>query len=159
VPALEALYCFDEGPFIDKLVLRKSDVRGKVTEQSQKPERVPEGATLGGYRLVQVLPESVILESAAGREEIMLYNALMRLPRQQSKTAASAMSHKSNPTQVASTSSAPAATPSPTSELGTGAAANSPSPVNPSAPAATVPPGKEKIDTPFGPIFVDKRKP
>ena len=124
------------------------------TEQSSsKPERVPEGGMFEGYRLVKVLPESVILESAAGRDEIMLYNALMRLRRQQGKTAAS--SRPSTTTQVSSTGTS--ATSSVPPDMANQGSANSASPVN--SPAAALPPDKTAVDTPFGPIFVEKKRP
>ena len=128
------------------------------TEQSiSKPEKVPEGGMFGGYRLVKVLPESVILESAAGRDEIMLYNALMRLRRQQGKTASSASSRPSTTSQVSSTDTSPSSS-SPADMANPGLA--SPASANsPSAPAGARPPGKEYIDTPFGPVAVEKKKP
>ncbi len=129
-----------------------------ATDQSLKSERVPEGATFAGYRLAKVLPESVILESPAGREEIMLYNALMRLPRQQTKTAA-AVTRKTNPTEVASGSPIPSGNPTPFPQGSGGQPSNSAVPEKPLGPSSALPPGKEIMDTPFGPIVVDKKKP
>jgi len=129
------------------------------TEQSSsKPERVPEGSMYEGYRLVKVLPESVILESAAGRNEIMLYNALMRLRRQQGKTPSPTSSRSSTTTQVSSTGTS--TTPAPSPDMANQGSTSSATPVNsPTAPAAALPPGKEVIDTPFGPMVVEKKRP
>jgi hypothetical protein len=129
------------------------------TEQStSKPEKVPEGGMFGGYRLVKVLPESVILESAAGRDEIMLYNALMRLRRQQGKTASSASSRSSTTTQVSSTDTSPTSA-SPGDMANPGLASPAASANSSSASAGARPPSKEYIDTPFGPVAVEKKKP
>jgi len=130
-----------------------------ANEQSPKPERVAEGGMFEGYRLVKVLPESVILESAGGRDEIMLYNALMRLRRQQAKTTVSAASHPSTPTQVNSTASPNSATALPQSEMASQALPNSAAGTKPqSTPALAAPPGKEVVETPFGPVLVEKKK-
>ena len=125
-------------------------------EQSPKPERVEEGSTFDGYRVVRVLPESVVLESSAGQQEIMFYNAMERLHRQAARTSAS---------------SRPAATPVATAPV---AAASAPSavltstePANPESPedravpskSGAVPAGKEVVNTPFGPMIFNKRKP
>jgi len=129
------------------------------TEQASKPERVPEGGMFDGYRLVKVLPESVILESAAGRDEIMLYNALMRLRRQQAKTASSNSSRSSTTTQVSSTGTSTTSSPYPASDIANQGSASSAASANaPTAPAAASA-GKEFRDTPFGPIAVEKKKP
>lgn len=128
------------------------------TEQAQKPERVLEGGTFEGYRLVKVLPESVILESAAGRDEIMLYNALMRLHRQQAKTTTSASARPATQTQVAATGSSIGSAPAAYQDTINAAATNPAGPAG-SQPAATPPAGKEFMDTPFGPVLVDKKKP
>lgn len=131
------------------------------TEQSSsKPERVPEGGTFEGYRLVKVLPESLILESAAGRDEVMLYNALMRLRRQQAKTTTSAASHAAAPTQVTSTTSSTPSNALTQSQVANVAPVNSSgTPDSQAAPAMAVPAGKEIRDTPFGPIAVEKKRP
>jgi len=128
-----------------------------ASEQSPKAEKVLEGGTFEGYKLVQVLPESVLLESSAGRSEIMFYNALMRLHRQGGKTVSVAASHAATPTSVGSAT--PGATPVQTDV----ASAGSPNPASREnsqpTPILTAPQGKEIMDTPFGPILVDKKKP
>jgi|SRR6267143_2000171 len=125
------------------------------TEQSPKPERVAEGSTFEGYRLVSVLPQSVVLESGAGREEIMFYNALERLHRQASKTSANARA-SSQPT-VVSSGGGQAPPPSVVANVGP---ANTPvEPQNPALSARPTAPGKEWVDTPFGPMLFDKKKP
>jgi hypothetical protein len=131
------------------------------TEQStSKPERVPEGGMFQGYRLVKVLPESVILESAAGRDEIMLYNALMRLRRQQAKTTTSATFHTAAPTQVTSTTSLTPSNALTQSQMANvGPVNSSGAPNSQAAPAMAVPAGKEIRETPFGPIAVEKKRP
>jgi hypothetical protein len=118
-----------------------------ATEQSPKPERVPEGSTFAGYRLVHVLPQSVVFESGSSRQEIMLYNALERLHRQAAKTTATAKPPAAAPVVNAS----PSPSPSPTTTA-------APIPSSAAIPAAA-PPGKEVMQTPFGPIFIDKKKP
>jgi len=128
-----------------------------ANEQSPKPERVLEGDTFEGYKLVKVLPESVVLESSAGRNEIMFYNALMRLHRQAGKTAATAAQHASTSTSVAS--STPTAIPVQTDMANTGSPNPAPGENSRATPALAVPPGKEVMDTPFGPFFVEKKKP
>ena len=127
------------------------------TEQSPKPERVSEGRPFDGYQLVKVLPESIILESPAGQDEIMLYNALMRLHRQQSKTTVSTASHSSTTSPVAS--SAPATTPVQTAAAVAEPVNSATTPTSSTAPAIAVPAGKQVVDTPFGPVTVDKKKP
>lgn len=128
------------------------------TEQAAKPERVPEGGTFEGYRLVKVNPESVVLESAAGRDEIMLYNALMRLRRVQARTASSTPPRPATSTQVASTGSGNSTTsPVDTTSQDT---ANSAAQLNgDKKPSIAVPAGKEVVDTPFGQVVVEKKKP
>jgi len=125
-------------------------------EQSPKAERVEEGSTFDGYRVVRVLPESVVLESSAGQQEIMFYNAMERLHRQTASTSASAR---------------PASTPAGTTP-GTGASTSavvaSGEPANSAQSAADqampskygpVPAGREVVNTPFGPMIFNKRKP
>jgi hypothetical protein len=124
------------------------------TEQSPKPERVEEGSTFQGYRLVSVLPQSVVLESGAGREEIMFYNALERLHRQASKTSTNARASSQTP---AVTSGGGQVSPPTVADV---APANPP--VEPQAPASSArpaPSGKVWQDTPFGPMLFDKKKP
>lgn len=123
------------------------------TEQSPKPERVLEGQTFEGYRLVKILPESVVLESPAGRDEIMLYNALMRLHRQAAKTSAAATTH---PVAAIPVGSAPANS---TPQQAAVSVNSSVTPNSQASPAQEAPPGKEIVNTPFGPVLVDKRKP
>ena len=128
-----------------------------ASEQSPKAERVSEGEAFEGYKLVQVLPESVVLESSAGRSEIMFYNALMRLHRQGGKTASAVASHPTTPNSVGA--SAIVATATSTDVAAAGSAAPTSRENLQAAPAQAVPQGKELIDTPFGPILVDKKKP
>jgi len=128
-----------------------------ATEQSPKPERVSEGSTFDGYQLVKVLPESIILESAAGRDEVMLYNALMRLHRLQSKTTSVATSTASRSSSTVS--SAPSSTPVQAAASGAESVNSAATPTSSTTPAMAVPAGKQVIDTPFGPITVDKKKP
>jgi len=123
-----------------------------ASEQSPKPQRVTEGSTFEGYRLVKVLPQSVVFESDGGRNEVMLYNALERLHRQTSKTTANARPATPPPTTSVAAASAPPV------EAGSARMASSDSPSsNPAVPMGTAPPGKEVMQTPFGPIIVDKR--
>ena len=128
-----------------------------ATEQSPKAERVSEGSTFGGYRLAKVLPESVIFESPAGRSEIMFYNALTRLHRQPGKTVASSSARPSAPVPAVSSTSSPL--PVQTEVVNSGPVTSPPAPTTPETPTIAVPPGKEVMQTPFGPIFIDKKKP
>jgi hypothetical protein len=124
-----------------------------ASEQSPKPRRVAEGSVFEGYRLVRVLPQSVVLESGAGRNEVMLYNALERLHRQVSKTSANARPAAVTP--AATITSAPA---SPAEVASTGPANSAPYSSNPAMPTVAAPQEKEVMETPFGPILVDKKK-
>lgn len=127
-----------------------------ATEQSPKAEQVSEGGMFDGYRLVKVLPESVVLDSGTGSHEIMLYNALEKLHRQSAKTvASSAVPHPPAPALVTSSASGPQ--PVQTNAENT-ALASSP-PVSATQPTSNTaaPPGKVVMNTPFGPILVDKR--
>src|SRR5271163_1826609 len=120
------------------------------TEQAPKAERVPEGGTFQGYRLVSVLPESVVIESGSGREEIMLYNALERLHRQASKTVANAKpASLPNATSAGSTAREVVANAEPANSSGTPAAS--------AIATAAPPPGKQVVQTPFGPMTFDKK--
>src|SRR5271163_1069822 len=120
------------------------------TEQAPKAERVPEGGTFQGYRLVRVLPESVVIESGSGREEIMLYNAIERLHRQTSKTVASAKPPSlSTPTTANSSAREVVANAEP--------ANSSVTPADSAIAAAAPPPGKQVVQTPFGPMTFDKK--
>lgn len=128
-----------------------------ANEQSPKPEKVLEGDTFEGYKLVEVLPESVVLESSAGRSEVMFYNSLMRLHRQTGKTVATAAPRAATATSVASSTSG--ATSAQTDMASTGLPNPAAGENSRATPAPAVPPGKELLDTPFGPILVDKKKP
>ena len=126
-----------------------------ATEQSPKAEQVAEGSTFEGYRLVSVLPQSVVLESGAGREEIMFYNALERLHRQAAKTSTNARA-SSQPSVV---TSGGGQVPSPP-VVADVAPANPPvEPQGPATSARPAPSEKEWRDTPFGPMLFDKKKP
>jgi len=129
------------------------------TEQSPKPERVSEGSTFDGYQLVKVLPESIILESAAGRDEVMLYNALMRLHRLQSKTTSTPISTASRSSTTVPVVSAPSSSPVQTAVSGTEPGNSAATPTSSTTPAMAAPAGKQIVDTPFGPVAVDRKKP
>jgi len=123
-----------------------------ATEDMAKPQKIQEGETFAGYRLAQVRPQSIVLSSNAGEQEIMLYNALSRLRREHVRTEAQSGAPSSPP--VVSTGAAPARTSAP-----------APGVASPSQPAAgTSPPGvarpgKRLMPTPFGPIWVDEKRP
>ena len=119
-------------------------------EQSPKPERVEEGGTFDGYRVVRVLPESVVLESSAGQQEIMFYNAMERLHRQAARTASSAK--PPSPSTGATAQSAVATREEPADSAQSSADQTTPSKYG-AAPA-----GKEWVSTPFGPMLRDKKK-
>ena len=122
-------------------------------EQSPKPEQVAEGNTFDGYRVVRVLPQSVVLESGAGQEEIMFYNAMERLRRQAAKTSASAKPASQPPGAVPDSG----ANPQSAAVANVGAANPALSPAGRTASPA--PAGKEWVDTPFGPMAFEKKKP
>jgi len=132
-----------------------------ATEQSPKPEPISEGSTFAGYQLARVLPESIVLVSAAGSQEVMLYNAMMRLHRQSGKTsgASAPAAVRTTTTPVSSGTSVPDQAAAPAAEPNTSASASTPANQGSPAPAAAVPAGKQVIDTPFGPVTIDKRKP
>ena len=119
-------------------------------EQSPKPERVEEGSTFDGYRVVRVLPESVVLESSAGQQEIMFYNAMERLHRQATRTAASAK--PGSPSTAATAQSAVVTKEEPADSAQSSADQATPSKFGPA------PSGKEWVSTPFGPMLRDKKK-
>ena len=146
--------------FYGSIIMGETRFALLATEQSPKPERVSEGSTFDGYHIVQVLPESIVIESAAGRDEIMLYNALMRLHRQQSKTtvsATSALSHAATTMPVSS--SVPSSTPVQTAESATDPGNPAVAPGSSTAPSMVPPAGKEVVNTPFGPVMAEKKKP
>lgn len=123
-----------------------------AAEASPKPERIAEGDTFNGYKLVSVRPESVVFQTQAGNSEVMLYNAISRLRRDYAKTQPS-------PSTAASAAAQPAA--------GTPAAAGGLTVVSGQAPeqsaaqAAAQPappqPGMHLTQTPFGPMWVQDR--
>jgi hypothetical protein len=123
-------------------------------EQSPKTERVEEGSTFDGYRVVRVLPESIVLESNAGQQEIMFYNAMERLHRQAAGSSASART-ASRPTGTAPGTGAN------TSAVVTNGEAASPvqSPADQATSAKPAPNGKEWVKTPFGRMLLDKKNP
>ena len=125
------------------------------TEQSPKVERVAEGGTFAGYRLTRVLPQSVVLDGGAGQEEIMFYNALERLHRQGGRTSAGA-----KPAAKSSTTSTGGGSTEPPAEVSNAQAAPSPqTPAGVEIPGGQpAPPGKQWIDSPFGPLLVLKPK-
>jgi len=125
-------------------------------EQSPKAESVAEGATFDGYRVVRVLPESVVLDTGAGQHEIMFYNAMERLRRQAGKTTASAKPASSAPATAPGTGANPP-TVAVTSVQPAGPDTSRAAQVATSQPAA--PAGKEWVSTPFGPMLFDKKKP
>ena len=118
-----------------------------ATESDPKPRKVMEGDSFNGYKLAQVLPQSVVLESGGSKNEVMFYNALSRLRRDNVKTQASSAAPATPPA-----ASAPAAT---TVAAATPALAPITAPPVP-GPTAAAPPGKKLVDTPFGPMWVDK---
>jgi type II secretory pathway component PulC len=124
-----------------------------ATDESTAPQKVEEGGTFNGYHLTKVLPQSVVFEAAGTESEIMFYNSMTKLRRQSARTPASAA--PSSPAAVRSTSTsdgAPGGAPAPTPSV-TGSA--------PPRPASLPPPpaGKKIVDTPFGPIYVDDKRP
>ncbi len=123
------------------------------TEESPKPQRVSEGNTFGGYRLVRVLPQSVVLESSGAQTEIMLYNALARLRREHARTAAASSSAAPPPVQTVGGGAPP-------TPVATSAPSN---PTQPALPLPTPPgqprPGMRVMQTPWGPIWVEDRRP
>jgi hypothetical protein len=124
-----------------------------ATDESATPQRVEEGGTFNGYHLTKVLPQSVVFEAAGTENEIMFYNSMTKLRRQSTRTQGNAAAP--SPSAVRSTGSsdgassgAPAGTPS-----GAGSA-----PQRPATPPP-VPAGKKLVETPFGPMYVDDKRP
>lgn len=126
-------------------------------EQSPKAERVEEGSTFDGYRVVRVLPESVVLESSAGQQEIMFYNAMERLHRQTARTSVSAKTAAALP-GAASGNAANSQSAAVTGAEKAGPAQSSATQAMTAQPAA-LPAEKEVVNTPFGPMVFNKRKP
>ncbi len=114
------------------MILGKEKFALMGTEQDPKPHKVMEGDSFNGYKLAQVMPQSVVLEANGSKNEVMLYNALSRLRRDYARTppppppsaAQSATTVSANPASVPSGETAPA--------------------------------GKKVIQTPFGTMVVDK---
>ncbi len=125
-------------------------------EQSSKAERVAEGATFDGYRLLRVLRESVVLESSAGQQEIMFYNAMERLRRQAVKTSANAKPATPAPGAAPGTGTNPPTVAVTTVEP---AAPDTSRPAQTTTAQRAAPAGKEWVNTPFGPMLFDKKKP
>jgi hypothetical protein len=116
-------------------------------ENDPKPRKVMEGESFGGYKLAQVLPQSVVLESGGAKSEVMLYNALARLRRDQSRTQSSS----GGSTAGTGPTSAPLAT------TVSGPAPYAPPPLPPATSNTPAPPGKKLVETPFGPMWVDAK--
>lgn len=118
------------------------------TEADPKPRKVMEGDSFNGYKLAQVLPQSVVLQTGDSKSEVMLYNALARLRRDTVKTqATSAGTPTASPNASAATTTTVAPAGPAVAPIGI------PSLPGPNAPA---PPGKKLVETPFGPMWVDK---
>jgi hypothetical protein len=124
-------------------------------EQSPKAEQVAEGSTFDGYRVVHVLPESVVLESSAGQEEIMFYNAMQRLRRQAIKTSASARPGSQPPGAAPDNGASPPIA----AVTNVGSASPALSPAGQATTAKPAPAGKEWVDTPFGAMLFNKKAP
>jgi hypothetical protein len=118
-----------------------------ATEADPKSHKVMEGDSFNGYKLAKVLPQSVVLQTGDSQNEVMLYNALSRLRRDTVKT---------QPSSAGTPTASPNAGATTTEVAPTGPAvvpAVIPSLPGPNAPA---PPGKKLVETPFGPMWVDK---
>ena len=121
------------------------------TESDPKPRKVVEGEEFQGYKLAEVKQQSVILEADGAKSEVMLYNALSRLRREQAQRTAQppTASTAGGATATTVTASAPGAT-APILDSG---------PQLPlAAPGTPPPPGKTLTLTPFGYMWQDKKQ-
>jgi hypothetical protein len=125
------------------MLLGKEKYALMATENDLKPRKVNEGEDFNGYKLAEVKPQSVVLESEGAKSEVMFYNALSRLRRE------NAVKTQAPPPTVQT--SAPAAT----AAMPTVAAEPALPPANSAAPA---PAGKKLVMTPFGPIWQDVKQ-
>jgi hypothetical protein len=122
------------------MLLGKEKYALMATENDLKPRKVNEGEDFNGYKLAQVKEQSVVLESDGAKSEVMFYNALSRLRRE------NAVKTQAPPPTVQANAPAPAVSAVPAEQM-----ALPPS----SAPA---PAGKILVMTPFGPIWQDKKQ-
>lgn len=152
VPQTEQLQAAGSLPLIyGSVILGNNRFALLATEGMPKPQKVAEGEVFNGYRVAQVLPQSIVLESEAGKNEVMLYNAMERLRREHTRTQPTTTSPAAP--AVTSTGGATVAAPATAPVVGTGAA---PQPAQ-AAPAGPPRPGKRIMQTPFGPIWVDQK--
>jgi hypothetical protein len=120
-------------------------------DESAAPTQVQEGQSMNGYKLVRVEAQSVFLDSGVGQTEVMFYNAMEKLRRNATRTAATNTAAAAPRTTGASASNAsaqPAVTSSGSSSTGQGAASSS---------TLVAPPGKKVVQTPFGPMLMDDK--
>ena len=132
------------------MILGKEKFALLGTESDPKPRKVVEGEMFNGYRLAEVLPQSVVLEADGARNEVMLYNAAARLRREQVRTQSSS----APPPPVQTVGAQSAAT---TTVESPAAAAQNPYPKDRITAATPAPPGKKWVETPFGPMLVDAK--
>ena len=123
------------------------------TEGDPKPKKVVEGDNFQGYKLAEVKSQSVVLELGGSKNEVMFYNALSRLRREQAQRTqppppAPAAAGGTTTTVSAAAPTAAAAPSGPPAQLG---------PVMEMPPAtlgATPPPGYKLGMNPFGYTWV-----
>lgn len=117
-----------------------------ATESDPKPHKILEGGEFAGYKLAEVKSQSVVLEADGAKSEVMFYNALSRLRRDGQKTQTNAATPAGSGTAGGGSTVAVA-----------NAAPSAPPAVEPPAlPAGASTANKKLVQTPFGPIWVDK---
>jgi hypothetical protein len=121
------------------LILGQERVALLATDSDPKPRRVAEGDMFAGYKLAKVMPQSVVLEAGGSSNEVMFYNALARIRRDMAKTPV---------------------TPPATAAAASGASGSAPATTTvssaPPTTQAAAPKGKRRVESPFGPVWVDE---
>lgn len=149
-PPVEQVKTVGPPPLVyGSMLLGKEKYALMGTEADPKPHKVNEGDDFGGYKLVGIKPQSVVLEADGSKSEVMFYNALTRLKRDAQKTQATGGGAAPTVTASAASTTTTATAAEPHIEV--------PPPLPPAIPGATAPAGKVLQMTPFGPMWVDKK--
>ena len=137
------------------MILDKERFALMGTEANPRPQKVVEGETFNGYKLAEVRSQSVVLEAGEGKNEVMFYNALTRLRRDYTRTQSSAPA--APPPVATTTTAAPAPAAQTTTTVADAPRTQVPSPKGEEMPIWAPPhPGMKVMQTPWGPIWVDK---
>jgi hypothetical protein len=150
-PPVEAMKTVGPPPLIyGSMLLDKEKYALMGTESDPKPRKVVEGDEFFGYKLAEVKPQSVVLESGGTKSEVMFYNSLSRLHRDTQKTQSTASGTQAAAgATVTSTGSS--------NSQSTAAMAGVENPAPPQPVGGAPPPGKKWVMTPFGPMLADTK--